>query len=70
MTLTVAVHVSVNTSLVEKAKLAEDKCAQRKQRMIDRFNIALACAMVAQTAWHCSPLLYQLHNEGRHSSFL
>lgn len=55
----------LKTSLGEKRKLTEDQPAQSKQRRTDTVNIALACAMVAQTAWLCSLLLSQPHNEGQ-----
>lgn len=58
------------TALVEKTKMTRSEAAQGEQSMIEGFNIAPACAMVAQTAWHCSPLLCQLHSDGRYSCFL
>lgn len=75
ITLRVAVHVKCKlkgrqkTSLGEVGKADKDNSALRKQRMIKGFKITLARAMVAQTAWHCSLLLCQLHSDSRYNPF-
>lgn len=44
--------------------------AQGIQGMIEGFNVAVGRAMAAQTAWHCSQLLCQLHGDSWYSCCL